>query len=352
MGLVTVSIDGKSVQVPEGTSVLEAARTIGIKIPALCYDPDLSRVGACRLCVVEIEKMRGLPAACVTTCTEGMIIQTRSPAVVEARRVILELLIANHPLDCLTCEKNGECLLQEYCYDYRVATSAFTGTKYAHAVDDSNPFYVRDMNKCVLCGRCVRVCEEVTGRGILEFSMRGHNAKVTTFMDQPVTASDCAYCGNCVAVCPTGALTERDMIGKGRKCDINKVRTVCPYCGAGCTIDLNVKDGRIIGVTGNPDGDVNSRFLCVKGRFGYQFIHSEDRLKTPLVKQGSTLEETSWDDALALVGNRLREIVNTYGPESVGVLSSARCTNEENYLLSKFARAVLGTNNIDHCARL
>lgn len=352
MALVTVTIDGQTVQVPEGITVLEAARSIGIKIPALCYDPDLSMVGACRLCVVEIDKMRGLPASCITKCTGGMVIQTKTPSVIEARRTILELLIANHPLNCLTCEKNGDCLLQQYCYEYNVDSEYFAGEKHSYAIDDSNPFYIRDMNKCILCGRCVRVCEEIVGRSILDFANRGHHAKVGPFMDKQITESDCVYCGSCIAVCPVGALTERDMIGKGRKWEINKVKTICPYCGTGCTIDLNVNDGKVIGVTGNPEGDVNGRFLCVKGRFGYQFIHSEDRLKTPLVKKDGKFEETTWDKALQLVADRLKATKEKYGPDALGVLSSARCTNEENYLLSKFTRSVLGTNNIDHCARL
>lgn len=164
--------------------------------------------------------------------------------------------------------------------------------------------------------------------------------------------SDCVYCGSCVAVCPVGALTEKGMIGKGRRWEVQKVKTVCPYCGTGCTIDLNVKDGRVIGVTGNPEGDVNGRFLCVKGRFGYQFIHSEDRLRTPLIKRNGKFEEATWDEAINLVAAKLKETKDMYGPDSIAVLSSARCTNEENYLLSKFTRAVIGTNNIDHCARL
>lgn len=351
MALVNVTLDGLAVQVPEGTSVLEAARSVGIKIPALCYDPDLSLAGACRICVVEIDGMRNLPASCSTICSEGMVVRTNTPAVIEARRFILKLLISNHPLDCMTCEKSGNCLIQQYCYDYGVQSSPYEGEKNDYAIDDSNPFYIRDLNKCILCGRCVRACQEIVGHSVIATVNRGFQAKVMPFGDT-IGQSDCVYCGSCIAVCPVGALVEKDMIGKGRKWEVSKVKTVCPYCGTGCTIDLNVKDGKVIGVTGNPEGDVNGRFLCVKGRFGYQFIHSEDRLKTPLVKENGEFREATWDEALRLVADKLGATKEKYGPDAIGVLSSARCTNEENYLLSKFTRAVVGTNNIDHCARL
>lgn len=352
MALVTVTIDGLTVQVPEGTSVLDAARSVGINIPALCHDPDLTPVGACRLCVVEVERMRNLPASCVTICTEGMVIRTNTPQIIEARKTILELLVANHPLDCLTCEKSGDCLLQEYCYDYGVKSEVFKGEQHDYPLEDDNPFYIRDMNKCIVCGRCIRACEEVVGRNILDFSYRGFKTKPGPFMDTSISESDCVYCGSCVTVCPVGALVEKERIGKGRTWEIEKVKTVCPYCGSGCTIDLNVKDGKVIGVTGNPDGDVNGRFLCVKGRFGYEFIHSDQRLKKPLIKKDGEFVEAGWDEAIGLVASRLQENKEKNGPDSIAVLSSARCTNEENYLLSKFARAVIGTNNIDHCARL
>jgi predicted molibdopterin-dependent oxidoreductase YjgC len=252
----------------------------------------------------------------------------------------------------LTCEKNGECLLQEYCYQYGVTSTPYEGFKHDYPIDDSNPYYVRDMTKCILCGRCVRTCKEIVGHSVIDFAYRGFDAKIVPFMDTTIAESECVFCGSCVEVCPVGALTPRDMIGKGRRWEVEKVKTTCPYCGTGCTIDLNVKDGKVIGVTGNEDGDVNGRFMCVKGRFGYQFIHSEDRLTTPLIKKDGKFEAASWDEALELVAEKLAATKAKYGSDAIGLLSSARCTNEENYLLSKFGRAVLGTNNIDHCARL
>lgn len=351
MELLKLTIDGLEVEVPAGTTVLQAAEQAGIVIPRLCHDPELTSVGACRLCVVEIEGMRNLPASCVTTATAGMVVHTCSEAVVEARRTILELLIANHPMDCLTCDKMGNCQLAEYCYDYGVKESPFKGERHSYQLEDSNPFIVRDANKCILCGKCVRACAEMTGKDNLDFTERGFNTKVTTFFDVPMAESDCVFCGNCVAVCPTGALTEKQMRGKVRHWDYQKVKTTCPFCGTGCNLDLCVKDDKIVGVASNPTSPVNGRTLCVKGRFGWDFVHNKRRLTTPLIKRDGKFEPASWDEALNLIAKRLGEIKESYGPQSFASLSSARCTNEENYLVQKFTRVVMGTNNVDHCAR-
>lgn len=352
MGMVSLTIDGREVEVPEGISVLEAAERTGIHIPRLCHDPDLSAVGACRICVVEIEGMRNLPASCVTAVTPGMVVHTDTPSVREARRTILELLVANHPLDCLTCEKLGDCKLAEYCYQYGVTGSPFSGgEKHSYELETSNPFVIRDLNKCILCGRCIRACAEITCRDIIDFSYRGFNTKVTPFGDTPLIESDCVYCGNCVAVCPTGALTEKQLHGKGRRWEFKRVRTTCPFCGTGCNFDLLVKDGKVAGVSSNPDSPVNGKALCIKGRFGWDFVHSDKRLTTPLIKREGKFVPASWDEAFDVIAARLGEIKEKYGPDSFAALSSARCTNEENYLVQKFTRAVMGTNNVDHCAR-
>lgn len=348
---VTLTIDGIQVTVPKGATVLDAAEKAGIFIPTFCHDPELSKPGACRICVVEIPGMRNLPASCVTEATEGMVVNTASPAVLEARKTILELLLDNHPEDCLTCSKNGECRLQDYSYLYGVRAGAFKGEKHQYPIEEDNPFIVRDMNKCILCGKCIRMCAEVQGNNIIDFAYRGFNTKVAPAMDTPYSESDCVFCGNCVSVCPVGALSEKGMIGKGRRWEMKKVTTTCPYCGTGCTFDLNVKDGKVVGVT-STDGDVNGRALCVKGRFGYGFIHHPDRLKTPLIRKDGKLVEASWPEAIKLVAEKLGAAKEKHGPDAVAVLSSARCTNEENYLMNKLARAVIGTNNIDHCARL
>lgn len=349
--LVKLIIDGREVEAPAGTTILKAAEAAGIEIPRLCYDPDLSLMGSCRMCVVEVEGNRLLPASCVTPVMPGMVVQTDSPAVAEARKTILELLLANHPLDCMTCDKLGDCKLADYAYRYGVKESPFQGEKYCYVIDDSNPFISRDMNKCILCGACVRACEEMTGQDNLSYLNRGYHRKATTAGDVDYIDSDCVFCGQCVAVCPTGALTEKTMKGMGRRWDIERVRTTCPFCGTGCNFDLAVKDKKIIGVLSNPDSPVNGRSLCVKGRFGWDYIYNEKRLTTPLIKKNGQFEHASWDEAFDLIATKFNEIKAKYGPDSFAALSSARCTNEENYLVQKFTRAGMGTNNVDHCAR-
>jgi predicted molibdopterin-dependent oxidoreductase YjgC len=347
---ITLTIDGKEVQAPKGSTVLDACKYNGIKIPTLCHDPELSSPGGCRLCIVEIAGMRNLPPSCVTVATQGMAVKTNTDDVFEARKTVLELLVSNHPMDCMTCQKMGNCSLAEYAYEYGVSGDVYGGEKSQEPIDDSNQFIVRDMNKCILCGKCVRVCEEIQVRSVIDFAHRGFDTTVSPAL-LPLGDSECVYCGSCVAVCPTGALVEKPMCGKGRPWEVSKVKTTCPFCGTGCNFDLNVKDGKVIGVTSNPTSAVNGRHLCVKGRFGTDFIHSDRRITTPLIKKDGEFVEASWDEALDLVATNLTRIKNQYGANAIGALSSARCTNEENYLMQKFMRAVIGTNNVDHCAR-
>ncbi len=350
--MVSVTIDGNKIEVPEGISVLEAARLAGINIPNLCYDKELTSPGACRLCVVAIEGARNLPASCVTEVREGMVINTSSEEVMEARKTVLELLLANHPADCMTCEKSGECRLQDYAYEYNIKDLPYEGEVTQHAPDLSNPFIARDNDKCILCGRCVRVCEEVVGRDILGWAHRGFTTSVVPTMEKDLADTDCVFCGSCISVCPVGALAEKGMVGKGRKWEMDKVKTICPYCGTGCSIELNVKDGNIIGVTSSEEGTVNGRALCVKGRFGYNFVQHPDRLKTPLIKENGEFRAASWEEAIKFTADKLSKIKNEHGGDSYAALASARVTNEDNYVFSKFARVVMNTNNIDHCARL
>lgn len=348
----SLTIDGREVSVPKGTTVLEACRMHGIPIPTLCHDPELTSAGACRLCIVQIEGMRNLPPSCVTQVAQGMVVQTQNSKVRAARKTILELLVANHPLDCMTCQRMGNCSLAEYAYEYGVTGEIYHGEQRDLTVDEGNPFILRNPNKCILCGKCIRACAEIQGRSVLDFSFRGFDTQVGPAFNLPYHESDCVFCGSCVSVCPVGALTEKKMIGKGRPWEVKKVQTTCPFCGTGCNFDLNVKDGKVIGVTSNPEAPVNAKALCVKGRFGMDMIYNPNRLTTPLIRKDGVLVPAEWDEALDLVATKFREIKDTYGANALAALSSAHCTNEENYLMQKFMRAVIGTNNIDHCARV
>ena len=252
----------------------------------------------------------------------------------------------------MTCEMNGNCELQDLCYEYGVKETRFPGEQHTYPIDDSNPFIERDYNKCVLCLRCVRACEYLNGVEALSPLWRGFDVKIGTAFDAGLQDSPCEFCGMCVEVCPTGALIPIERKGKGREWEFKHVQTTCPYCGVGCQLDLNIKDNRIVQVRSVWDGPANHGLTCVKGRFGFDFVHHPDRLTRPLIKKDGQFVEATWDEALDLVSSRLSEIKERYGPDAIGILSSAKCTNEENYVMQKFARAVIGTNNVDHCARL
>ena len=347
--MVSLTVDGIPVRVSPGTTVLAAARQAGIRIPTLCHLADLTPEGACRICLVKIEGMKTLAASCVQPVAEGMSVHTHSSDVLEARRLVLELILANHPADCPACARNLDCELQTLAAELGVKHPRFSGTRRRYPIDDANPFLVRDNGKCILCGRCVRTCQELQVCDVLGFMNRGFDTKLGPAYDTPTNESDCVFCGACVSACPVGALTEKELAREGRP--DRKVRTTCPFCGVGCNFDLNVKDGKIIGVTSSPDSPVNGRLLCVKGRFGIDFVHSPQRLVTPLLRKNDKLEPATWDEALDFTAARLSEIKRVHGSDSIAALSSARCTNEENYTFQKFMRAVVGTNSIDHCAR-
>ncbi len=344
---IALTIDGMMIQVRDGTTVLDAARKAGVYIPTLCHDEDLTPYGACRLCVVEIENMRGLPTSCTTLATDGMVVRTETPAVERSRRATIELIMANHPGDCLSCAQNQNCELQKVTHYVGVDEGHFKRLRQRTRVvpvDDSNPAYVRDMNKCILCARCVRACHEITGIDAIDLAFRGNAATVSGFGDKPIMLSRCETCGECVSRCPTGALVFRNTRQATRE-----VRTTCPYCAVGCQMYLGVRGTEIVGVRADKEGPANEGHLCVKGRFGIaDFVQHESRVKTPLIKRNGVFEEASWDEALDLVASRFK----TFQPEEIGVVSSARATNEDNYVMQKFGRAVLGTNNVDHCARL
>ena len=363
IGSVSLTIDGQSIKMPEGATVLEAARCAGIYVPTLCYDPDLSPFGACRLCIVEIEEQRDLVSSCTTPVSEGMVVHTDTPKVKHSRRITMDLIIANHHGDCLTCTKSNQCELQSMARYLGIEQEHFDRLRKSDQVlpiDDSHPAFLRDPNKCILCGICVRACHEIIGLGAIDLAFRGNDAKVSTFGDKAIAESICESCGECVQRCPTGALAP-----KHYKEPTKEVKTICPYCGVGCSIYLGVRDNEIVTVQGDEESPVNKGGLCVKGRFGFDFINHSERLTRPLIRtegRGKDVKvngnlkdvfrEASWEESLALIANRLGGIRDTAGPDSLAFFSSAKCTNEENYLLQRFARSVIGTNNIDHCARL
>lgn len=350
--MINLQIDGKKVTVKEGTTILQAAKSIGIKIPHLCYREDLPIIGGCRMCVVEVENARSLIASCAYPVSEGMVVKTNTERVIKSRKMVLELLLSDHPYDCMTCEKSGDCKLEKYAYEYGVRKTRFVGEKHTYNIDDSNPFIERDYNKCILCGRCVAVCQNVQISEAIDYINRGFKSKIGTPFDRGLQDSTCVFCGQCVGVCPTGALIEKIRKGKARTWEMKKIDTTCAYCGCGCGITLYVKDNKIIKVEGDRKRVTNKGNLCVKGRFGFDFVNHTDRLKKPLIKKDGKFEESTWDEALNYVASKFKEIKLKYGADSLAGLASAKCTNEENYIFQKFIRAVFGTNNVDHCARL
>ena len=344
-------LNGKTVPFKPGQTILELASENGVHIPTLCYLKGATPTGACRICLVEVAGARTLVAACSTPAAAGMEIQTNTGRVRAARRLNMELLLSSGTHDCLVCEASGRCKLQELAYEYGVEMSRFARTPQMYDTETDNPFIIRDFSRCILCGRCVQACNEVVVNRAISYGYRGSKSKIVAAGDRALHESECVFCGECVQVCPVGALTEKKAKGKGRAWELTKVRTTCPYCGVGCQQWLHVRDGKIVKVTGVEEAEPNQGRLCVKGRFGYDFIYAEDRLKTPLIRQGDGFRESTWDEALDLVADRFKKIISEHGPDAVAGVSCARSLNEDSYQMQKLFRAVIGTNNIDHCAR-
>ncbi|MCG2827818.1 formate dehydrogenase subunit alpha [Methanothermobacter sp. K4] len=342
-GTVKFRIDGREVEAARGMTVLEAALANGIYIPNLCFRDGIEPFGGCRLCLVENSEGR-LVTACETPAEDGAEFISESDRINRIRRTTLSLIIADHSRDCLACPASGDCRLQEVSSYLNVSEGDLERLRPELSgleADESNPFFLRDHDKCILCGICVRVCRGV-GAEAVDFAYRGHDTRIATFMDRDMLDSSCVSCGECVEACPVGALLPRAERPSA------EVRTVCPYCGAGCEIYLGVRGNRIVSSRGVPDSPVNRGRLCVKGRFALKFVNSPERLKKPLIKVDGKFIEVEWDEAISFVAERLSE----YTGKEFAAVASAKCTNEENYLLQKFTRAVMGSGNIDHCARL
>lgn len=347
-----ITINGIETRCERGTTILTAARQAGVEIPTLCHDDRLEPYGGCRLCIVQIKGVNRPLPACTTPVSNNMIITTENETLTRMRKNILELLLSNHPNDCMRCEKTGECELQDLAYKYDVDGKRFEGEMWNLPIREDNPFITYEPNKCILCGRCVRICNEVVMAGTIDLVGRGFDSMPDTAFRKPRTLENCEFCGQCVSTCPTGALTDRKGRGKGRSYEMKKVKTTCSYCGTGCNFYLNVRNNKVIKVTSAYDAPVNEGNLCIKGRYGYDFIHSPERITTPLIRKDGSFHEATWDEALELIANKFKDLIDKYGPEKVGGFSSARCTNEENYLLSKWVRCAIGSNNVDNCARV
>ena len=344
--MIKLKIDGRDVTVEKGTSILNAALRVGVKIPTLCHDQRLIPFGACRMCIVEEAGKRGkLIPACYTPARAGMDIVTDSPKIRASRRKKLELLLLNHPMDCPTCDKRGNCDLQRLVYEYGLSDKVYPWQQTTFPVDDVSPFIKRDPNKCILCGKCVRICDELQGRGALSFLDRGLNTRIGTSYDQVLA---CEFCGQCIDVCPVGALTSTMFDYETRWWELSEHSTVCGYCGCGCTLTIGCKDGRIKRVESGPKGASNEGNLCARGRFGWEYIHSPQRLTSPLLRKSGTLSEVSWEEALQFTADALKGIKDTHGGKAIAGIASDRLTNEEHYLFQKLMRCGLNTNHIDH----
>jgi len=352
---VELTIDGRRVRVPAGTSVMRAAIEAGIQVPKLCATDSLEAFGSCRLCLVEIEGRKGYPASCTTPVEPGMRVRTQSEKLQQLRRNVMELYVSDHPLDCLTCPANGDCELQDMAglvglRDVRYGT---TGANHlAEAKDASNPYFTFDPARCVVCSRCVRACEEVQGTFALTIAGRGFDSRVVAGQSQPFMDSECVSCGACVQACPTAALLENSVIALGQPG--HGIVTTCAYCGVGCAFTAEVKGDQVVRMVPHRHGRANEGHSCVKGRFAWGYATHEDRVTKPMIREriGDPWREVGWDEAIGFAAGRLRAIQARHGRDAIGGITSSRCTNEETYLVQKLVRAAFGNNNVDTCARV
>ncbi|RZI44355.1 formate dehydrogenase subunit alpha [Herbaspirillum sp. HC18] len=352
---VTLEIDGQSVTVPEGTSVMRAAAEAGVNIPKLCATDSLEAFGSCRLCMVEIEGCKGYPASCTTPAEPGMKVKTETPKLANLRRGVMELYISDHPLDCLTCASNGDCELQDMAgvVGLREVRYGCDGANHlGQPKDESNPYFSFDPSKCIVCSRCVRACDETQGTFALAISGRGFDSRVSAGRDESFMASECVSCGACVQACPTATLVEKSVIAKGQP--EHSVVTTCAYCGVGCAFKAEMKGNEVVRMVPYKNGQANHGHSCVKGRFAWGYATHKDRITTPMIRKSihDPWREVSWDEALSHAASEFRRIQDKHGKDSIGGITSSRCTNEETYLVQKLVRAAFGNNNVDTCARV
>jgi formate dehydrogenase major subunit len=353
--LVTLTIDGREITVPEGTSVMRAASLSDVKIPKLCATEQLEAFGSCRMCLVQIEGMKGLPASCTTPVAEGMVVHTQNKQLADIRRGVMELYISDHPLDCLTCPANGHCELQDMAgvVGLREVRYGYEGANHLDAPkDESNPYFTFDASKCIVCSRCVRACDEQQGTLALTIQGRGFESKVAASQNESFMDSECVSCGACVQACPTATLSEKSLIEKGQA--EHSITTTCAYCGVGCSFRAEMQGEEVVRMVPNSDGHANHGHSCVKGRFAIGYATHPDRILKPLIRKHITdpWREVSWEEAIAYAAGELKRIQAKYGRNSIGGITSSRCTNEETYVVQKLVRAGFGNNNVDTCARV
>lgn len=370
-----IIINNNEFSFSSGETILDVARENNIDIPTLCHLKGASPTGRCRVCVVEIDGIAGLSEACTTKASESMVVNTESPVVVASRRETIKKFLSSGNHNCAIsrpegndwtefqmrvqeddnsaelCPAWGDCRLQDLAYRYQVTGEAPSKEEQLSPMETVNPFIIRDSSRCILCGRCVQACTEIQVNDAINFDNADSPSKILAGGDRPLTESECVFCGECIQVCPVGALVEKDARYK-RHWNEEKVRTTCSYCGVGCQMNIHVDDNKITRVTGVEGLAPNYGSLCVKGRFGFDFVGSPERLTHPLIKENGKLRDATWDEALDLIASKFNRIIGDHGPDSIGILTSARMSNEDNYISQKFSRAVIKTNNIDHCARL
>jgi formate dehydrogenase major subunit len=353
--LVEVEIDGITLTVPAGTSVMRAAAEAGVQIPKLCATDSLEPFGSCRLCLVEVEGRRGYPASCTTLVDNGMKVHTQTPKLADIRRGVMELYISDHPLDCLTCSANGNCELQDMAgvVGLREVRYGYEGENHLKSTQDtSNPYFTYDPSKCIVCNRCVRACEETQGTFALTIDSRGFDSRVSPGQMEAFFDSECVSCGACVQACPTATLMEKSIIANGQP--DHRVVTTCAYCGVGCSFVAEMKGDQVVNMTPNKDGHANHGHSCVKGRFAWGYASHPDRITKPMIRDhiSDPWKEVSWEEAINFAADRFKKIQSEHGKGAIGGIVSSRCTNEEDYLVQKLVRAAFGNNNVDTCARV